>query len=47
MSVSNSKVHKIIHKATETARRQTPRPNVLTWCLRQGLHSMYGWRPYY
>lgn len=47
MNVSNSKLRKIRGRAVEQARRETPRPNLLTWCLRQGLHSMYGWRPYY
>lgn len=47
MSVSDAKVRKIINRATEQARRETPKPNLLTWCLRQGLHTMYGWRPYY
>lgn len=47
MNVSNNKVRKIIKKATDQARRETPRPNLLTWCLRQSLHEKYGWRPYY
>lgn len=47
MNVSNSKVHKIIKKATDQARRETPRPALLTWCLRQALHEKFGWRPYY
>lgn len=47
MSVSDAKVRKIINRATEQARRETPKPNLLTWCLRQGLYAMYGWRPYY
>lgn len=28
-------------------RRETPKPNLLTWCLRVGLHELYGFRPYY
>ena len=47
MNVSDTKVKKIMSVAAERARRQSPRPNLLTWCLRQGLYSMYGWRPYY
>lgn len=47
MNVSDTKVRKIINKATEQARRETPKPRLLTWCLRQVLHYKYGWRPYY
>lgn len=47
MNVSDTKTKKIIAKATAQARRQTPKPRLLTWCLRQALHYQYGWRPYY
>lgn len=47
MTVSDTKVRKIIKQATEQAKRQTPKPSLLTWCLRQSLYYQYGWRPYY
>jgi len=47
MNLSDSKVRKIVNKAAERARRETPKPRMLTWCLRQVLHHNYGWRPYY
>jgi hypothetical protein len=47
MSVSDTKVRKIIDTATSEARRSTPRPRLLTWCIRSALYERYGWRPYY
>lgn len=45
--MSDSKVRKTIAKAVERARRETPKPALLTWCIRQSLHYQYGWVPYY
>lgn len=47
MSISNSKISKIISAAQEQARRKTPKPNLLTFAIRMQLHHHYGWTPYY
>lgn len=44
---SDSKIRKINAQAVARAKRETPKPALLTWCLRQVLHYRYGWRPYY
>jgi hypothetical protein len=31
----------------DRAKRATPKPALLTWCLRQVLYHAMGWKPYY
>lgn len=45
--MTDSRIRKSIAKAQVRARRETPKPNLLTWCLRKGLHKLFGWTPYY
>lgn len=45
--VTDSKIRKINAQAKARAKGETPKPNLLTWCLRQALYEHYGWRPYY
>jgi hypothetical protein len=46
-AISDTQVRKILTEATTRARRSTPRPDLLTWCIRQNLHYRYGWTPYF
>lgn len=45
--VAVSKLRKIREKAVNQARSSTPKPNLLTWCIRSALYHLYGHRPYY
>lgn len=46
--VSDSKVRKIIERASTQARRnEPPRPKILAWCVREVLYALYGHRSNY
>lgn len=45
--ISDTRVRKILATAATHAKYKTPRPDLLTWCIRQHLHHRYGWTPYY
>lgn len=46
-TAAERKVARVLQEAKDRAKKLTPKPAILTYCLRQDLHYRYGWTPYY
>jgi hypothetical protein len=46
-SISTKRAKTSSLEAKKLDSHANPKPNLLTWCLRQSLYQLYNWRPYY